>query len=365
MAMAIIVFMVTAPLLSLLQKHKFTNEYRQDYVLIYNAKISKFMVVLISCIAVLYPIYSVIKNGTDIQSLFSFQELVSYNAEVAKNRYIGESSSGGIISSILLVFLYAAPMIGGTHFGLFKKPKISFITLVPSGLTVVLTNTKAGMIAAVAVFFSGWIIGQIIHYGQPKVNFKTFIFMSVSAIPLVIFLLFSMLLRIGDFSNYMLVNIWNKFMLYAFGDVPAFNSWFADFQPVSYGFGENTFIGIFNLLGISDRVQGLYTDVVYLPVYGLATNVFSAYRALNLDFSWYGSIIFMLIFSVIATICFARLSYGGFLPISSFILMNFYFYVIYSKFTSVWTYSSYTFALILYFIYFLIIKAKNRTEGEA
>lgn len=359
MAFAIIVFSITAPLLHLLQKKSITNELRQKYGSGYSYKRSNLLVIIITGLAILSPFYSVLKNGINIQDLLNFQELISYNSAVAQNRYSGDNNTGGAINSLLLIFLYAAPMMGGTHVGLFKKGKMGYITFLPSVATVLLTNTKAGMIASVVVFFAGWIIGQTIQHRQPKVNLKNFILTMLSAVALVVFLLFAMLLRIGNFSSYMLISIWDKFMMYAFGDVPAFNSWLTDFQAVSYGFGKNTFIGIFNLLGLSERVQGLYTDVVYLPVSGLVTNVFSAYRALSMDFSWYGSIIFMLVFSIIATICFARVSYGGLLTISGFVLMNFYFFTMYAKFTSIWTYSSYIFALCLYGMYFIFIKTKK------
>ncbi|EEJ43356.1 hypothetical protein HMPREF0555_0064 [Leuconostoc mesenteroides subsp. cremoris ATCC 19254] len=359
--LAVLVFAMTAPLLKLLQKNGVSNELRQKSVSEFSYKKSKLFVIIITGLAILSPFYSVFKNGIHIQDLLNFQELISYNSTVAQNRYSGGNNTGGAINSLLLVFLYAAPMVGGTHRGLFKEEKISYITFFPSILTVILTNTKAGMIASVVVFLAGWIIGQTVQHRQPKVDFKNFIFTIFFAVVLVIFLLFAMLLRIGDFSSYMLTSIWDKFMMYAFGDVPAFNSWLTNFQAVSYGFGKNTFIGIFNLLGLSERVQGLYTDVVYLPKTGLVTNVFSAYRALNMDFSWYGSMIFILFFCFIATICFSRVSHGGLLTISGFILMNFYFFTMYAKFTSIWTYSSYIFALCLYGMYLIIIKTKKRS----
>ncbi|MDI6572592.1 O-antigen polymerase [Leuconostoc lactis] len=361
LAMVVVSFALSIPILSLLNENK--RETKNTAQLYFKSELSRKIVIVIFIIALLSPIYSVLKNGISIQNLFNFQELINYNATVAKSRYSGSGSSGGAINSLLLITVYAAPMIGGTHKGLFQKQKIGYITLIPSILTVLLTNTKAGMIASVVVFICGWIIGQIIKVGKPVINLKNFLLSIIAGLMLLVFLIFSMLLRIGNFSQQMVFNIWEKFVMYAFGDVPAFNSWLMNHQISSFGFGENLFIGLFNMLGLSERVQGLYTDVVYLPSSGLVTNVFSAFRALILDFSWFGGILFIGIFTIISTFSFFKVKNGENVAFYGFILMNFYFFTVYSKFTSIWTYSSYIFALVLYGVYLaVIIKKDNNWE---
>ncbi|MHA5123286.1 O-antigen polymerase [Oenococcus oeni] len=362
-ACSLIIFFINAPLLNILRnRHTIFNVNKKIDNRVQHR--STIFIILIFVLAMMSPLYSVIQNGFSISSLFNFQELLSYNAEVAKARYTGQIETKGFISTLFLIFMYAAPMIGGTHLGLFKKRKsIALITLIPPIVTVLVSNTKAGMLAAVITFIAGWIIGQTIRNGHPKFRVRSMLKICVAFIILGLFLFFAMLLRVGNFSSSTISSIWQKFIVYAFGDVPAFDSWFSSYYSQTLGMGKNLFVGVYSFLGLTDRVQGLYTDFVYLPS-GFGTNVYSAYRAMIMDFSTIGGFIFLLFFSTFATLAFCRISEKRGLVMNGFILMNFYFFVMYSKFTSIWTYTSYIFALFLYALYLLLIKyQKNNLKG--
>lgn len=55
-----------------------------------------------------------------------------------------------------------------------------------------------------------------------------------------------------------------------------------------YSFGAMTFLGISNVLGVVQRVQGVYTALL-----GTSSNVYTVFRGIVEDFGIIGGIIFI------------------------------------------------------------------------
>lgn len=321
--------------------------------------ISYFLIVIFTLLGCSRTFLELSQFGINVFSIRSIGDVVEINTFMAYQRYFGEVN-GSVEMQILLIFFYAAPLCGGYVFPYSKKfltKMVSIGSLLPVLLNIVFTNGKAGVIAAVILWISGYITANVFLYKKPlNITFKVarrFIFISV-LILLILYL--SMFLRIGSFDERTLKIVNEKFIVYAFGSIPAFDSWFSEghnlFQPY---FGSHTFLGVSNFLGVLDRQQGLFDEVVYFSN-GRNTNVFTAFRLLIIDFGVIGSVVVYFILGAIMKYIYYAVKYGSrFKSFYRVILASFIFYTFYAFITSPWSYMSLILSFVIFFIFLRIL----------
>lgn len=110
-----------------------------------------------------------------------------------------------------------------------------------------------------------------------------------------VFFLFQVL-RFGEHSTRSPDEVWDHLRRWPWGSLPSFSLWFdgygssvANRVPGSY-----TFMGIFDNLGIEDRVTRGYEEYILLTATEPA-NVYTAFRGLYYDFGALGSAIFLFV----------------------------------------------------------------------
>lgn len=322
--------------------------------------VNRSRIILLSVIILgnLGTIINVHINGNSISSLFSLSSLFEINNEMAVNRYSGIQKTNAFMQ-ILMIFEYLAPIIGGYHFACVKSKVdnlIVFLSFTPVLFSLFVQNTKIGIISGIFLFISSFIVASI--YNGKKVHIRLSTIMKWISTGVVIFcmLIFSMILRVGNLTHTTLFNALNKFIIYAFGHIPAFDYWFSNQGYYSYGFGKNTFVGIFNVLGLATREQGVYTDYIYIGRF--YSNIYTAFRGLIMDFGVLGSILAFILLIAIGTISFSMLLKKKGLYINSFLLFNVYFFVFFSFAVSSWTYISYIAAFLFFIIYLMMVRPK-------
>jgi oligosaccharide repeat unit polymerase len=325
-------------------------------------KVSWIFVLICILLGILRTFLEVKVNGFSLGMFFDLDSLVTMNTNMAHERYFGNGVESSVYMQILLVFIYAGPLCGGYAFeySLRKIERIlSIATFIPTILSLLLTNGKAGIIASILLWLSGYFVGYFKrHKKSPRVRYEQlFKVCSVGGI-LVGLLYFSMLLRIGDFSSATRTVVNNKFFTYAFGSIPAFDNFFMNISfDSNYGLGSQSLMGLSNTLGIKLREQGLYTDLVEFSN-GTYTNVFTAFRALIIDFGIMGSLIFFALLGMITGLLFQNLVKGNESVFTRVLLASIYFYIMYSLLTSAWTYFSYLLAFIIFTFYLALVDKK-------
>lgn len=313
----------------------------------------------------LYSIELIARAGFSLSQIINFDSLIKLNIQMATERYSGLQESSNI-SRVFLVFSYLAPLIGGYNLNFIKRKKskiICWLSLFPSFLIVLVQNTKAGWIAAVFLFISGYITSKVkIHGKLPKISTKK-ILLIFSGVGLFLVINYvSMFMRIGSFDERIIQTVNKKFLIYSLGQIPAFDIWYANnIGSIEYSFGIKTFFGIANFVGISERIQGIYIDSSRWGEYG--TNVFTAFRPFLEDFGPYMGLIIMFLYGFIINIMFVNVKKKGIGTKSIMILAAFYFYTLYSFITSTWAYTSFLFVFVLFGIYIQVVSIKINRDS--
>lgn len=334
-------------------------------------KLAKDILIMSILLGLCYSIELIIRNGFSLRQLFNIDELLQINNSMAIQRYSGRGVGMSKISRLFLVFTYFAPLIGGFNLNFVKDNKSKFfcwISLLPSFSILLIQNTKATWIGAVFLFISGYLTSCVkINNKLPKISFKKIMLIIICIFMFLGINYASMMMRIGRFDKE-LVNIINrKFLNYALGHIPAFDIWFSNnIRAIEYHFGTRTFYGIADFVGISKRVQGIYTDFVSWGSY--STNVYTAFRPFIEDFGPYLGLSIMFLYGFIMDIIFFYVINQSFRYKGVTILSAFYFYTLFTI-TSAWSYMSFILAFVIFNIYIknisIPLDEKQLYKGEA
>ena len=303
-------------------------------------------------------------SGFDLTYFTSIQSIINMNTKTAEQRYFGEQKTT-VISQILLLFVYLSALSGGYSYNFAKNKKqkmlSTIISFMPELGMMFFSNTKAGFIACCILWLAGWCVSYMFLNGRlPKISLKYLLLLFSSFIALIGILYFVMLLRTGDFSIAMRKRIADKLWIYALAQVVNFDYWFSNMNVESLQFGLNNFMFIFKDLGLTVRVQGVYTDLI--SGYG---NIFTAFRGIICDFGVIGGLIYCFCRGIVTQYCMKRIVIGDIkTSISSCLIICMYFWNIYGFIISPWIYNSYILAIFAFEIFLLFVHRRVYIRKE-
>lgn len=304
-------------------------------------------------------LYQVVYNGFSLSNFTSIDSLAQMNNSIAVDRYSGQGKTNAIIK-ILNIFLYVGPACGGFLFPLSetkKQKRTAVISMLPIILVMLFCNGKAGFLASMILWVSSFLTAYFyIHKQAPVVNIRKLAFYAIMIVLIVGLLLFTMMLRIGrvDAATFEIVR--DKFMVYAFGEIQAFDCWFSTRRTnLEYSAGIQTFMAVFNTLGIVKREQGVYG---LLP--NALGNVFTLFRGIIEDFGIVGGLVFVAVCGCFAGYCFERIRHSAFLPVlPAVMIVGVEFFFAFGYFVSPWTYSSFIIAMVGFACFVVLCKKSN------
>ncbi|MCC2454001.1 O-antigen polymerase [Bacillus cereus] len=329
------------------------------------SKISWQFILLCIIIGLLRIILEVFKSGFSMAVFYDLNSLMDMNTDMAYQRYYGGGNESSPIMQIMLIFGYIAPLCGGYALLYAEKRMeriLSFATFIPILSDVLVTNAKAGFIAAIFLWISGLLVAYLeIYKREPVIRAGMFIKLGFGILSALGLFYLSMLLRIGNMDESTREEVSNKFITYAFGHVPAFDYWFANNSMDStYSLGKYTFIGLFSSLGLFTREQGIYTDAVYFSG-GTLTNVYTAFRGMILDYGIVGSLLLIMTFGIVTGYFFGvLLKQNKNIILAKAFLAATYFFIMYSFIISIWTYVSYIMVFPAFIIYLWLANPKEK-----
>lgn len=298
--------------------------------------------------------FQVYVNGFSLADFMSLENLADMNHEFAVNRYSGAGNEGGAagsIISILNAMVYAAPLCGGFSYayGKTKKQKqLSLLSLLPAFLVTMTNNTKAGMIGSLLLFLSSYIIGYYSHHKTwIHFKFKTLLIVFIGFSAFLSMMLFSMMLRIGSVDAYTFYIVMQKIVIYAFGNVQSFDIWLSRFYEIGNNtFGAMTFLGVADTLGVIERIQGVYTDLL-----GTSSNVFTVFRGIISDFGIIGGTLFVMLQGFFLRIAANSIHDSSNPYFSVSVASSIVFFFTYGMIISPWTYLSFILAFCIFMVY--------------
>jgi oligosaccharide repeat unit polymerase len=298
-------------------------------------------------------------QGVHLSNLFDVSELLSINTQMAYDRYNGGTVTNPLVQ-ILLLFTYLAALCGGYGYSYARTRRarvFCFLTFLPILILMLLSNAKAGFVAACILWAAGFLVSHYAIYGRaPRLNARRLLLFAVLLAAVMALLYLVMLLRVGSFSKLMRERIANKFWVYAFGQMVSFDAWFAEKRNFwDLGLGSNTYMMVFRMFGLVTRRQGVYT--VLVPGYG---NVFTAFRGVIADFGAPGGLVYLFCRGMAVSCCYKAVLADGTksAPLAQCLLVCFYFWGIYGFIISPWIYSSFVLTMLGYLLFLYLAQGR-------
>jgi oligosaccharide repeat unit polymerase len=244
------------------------------------------------------------------------------------------------------MWVYPAVILGGISFvgeTSWKGRVLSLAGFVPVLLVGATLASRFGTAMAVACWIGSYFAAKTYMSGGRFRFRKMFLVggLSVFLVMLVMYIALGALRgrKYGDFeSDYAYVG--TNFV----GYLAVFDNFVKSESNYSCGFGQYSFGGAFELLGIKQRETALN----YIPVMlenGVDSNIFTAFRGLIQDFSYPGAVVLLTIAGFVAGRAYTNSCWGNMrgLPI----LAGYYSFFLWSPIVSVFAYNSVLLGLIV------------------
>ena len=306
--------------------------------------------------AMVNPIYSIALHGFSLQALLSMQDLLNMNRAISEDRYYtGEAYS--IVNQFFLIFSYAAPVIGGFCYRLVGKlnKTLCILTLIPGTFIALTQSMKMVMMTGFILWFAGYIVCSYSYGLSLQIKPKIILRFILIILGFFFVLFMSMVFRTGEISEKTILDISQKFVTYALGHMHCVDMWYTSYTPVELSWGSKTFMGISNLLGLEERVQGIYPE--YLNIgkngfYGIS-NIYTIFRPLVEDFGEAGTMLVMFMMGVASNFSIKSLTSHRNVFLHQMLLVAFFGYLMWSFVASFYAYTSY---LAMFFVAYFIFR---------
>jgi oligosaccharide repeat unit polymerase len=284
-------------------------------------------------------------TGVAFSDLFDIRKLVVVSNQAYFARYAeGVVAAPPRLSQALLPFVYLAPALGGAVFVLGRQLKwkiLGVLSFLPAIAVTILQTTKAAMLFGIVLWLSSY-FGTRLRKGKLAVFTRghLLVALGVGAVVVTLFLAVG-LARLATTDVTLAKLVFKSAMTAAFGHMAVFSKWLTEFagQPFSPTFGKVSFSGPLELLGLGQRIPGLFEDIVEL-VSGDTTNIYTGFRPLIQDFTVPGALAVLALVGLVGGMGFRLVAAGkaSALPL----LMAAYVTIFWTPITWFWIYNSLT-----------------------
>ena len=172
-----------------------------------------------------------------------------------------------------------------------------------------------------------------------------------------------MVFRTGEVSQKTILEIGEKFVSYAIGHMHNVDVWYTSYQPTELTWGSHTFLGISNLLGIEERVQGIYPEFMNVGkngFYGIS-NTFTIFRPLVEDFGEAGAMVAMFVMGIVANMSLKAVIAHRAVIFNQVLLVAIFAYLMWSFSASFYAYTTYLAMFALIYILFHLIQTEIKS----
>ncbi|HEX6575776.1 MAG TPA: O-antigen polymerase [Gemmatimonadaceae bacterium] len=304
-------------------------------------------------------------SGVSASDLLDIQRLVVVSNQAYAARYAetGAPPPPRLVQA-MLPFVYLAPALGGIVFVARRELRwklAAMATMAPAVAVTVLQTTKA------AVLFGGtlWLCSYFamrLRFGKLKVVTRGHLLTAAVLGALVtVFFVAVGFARLASTDASLIGLVRLKLITAAFGHMGVFSSWLNDYwtQPFGPTLGAYTFAGPLELMGIKQRVPGVFENVVEL-IAGETSNIYTGFRPLIEDFGMPASLAILGALGVIGGWAYRAVSFGrwGALPA----LIAAYMTMLWTPITWFWIYNSLTATVIAvgFLVFFIRLWRRSR-----
>ena len=333
---------------------------KKESVCFYDTHRARVLLIFYIILGIIHALILIRNYGFSIRSFTSIGSLFAINNEIAVLRYSGREIASNGIQKFLLAVVYVTPLAGGYHYVFAKKKTdyiLCFLSFLPELLSLFSTNGKAGFIACIILWLTGYFVAAFHIKKEISFSLRTIVIIMITATIVTLILLSTMVLRIGIINNSVIHIVLNKFKNYAFGHIVAINNWLdTNIMKSELTLGYQTFIGIARYFTGGVRAQGVYTD--FYRELGFSTNVYTYLRGLYMDFGFFGSCIFFFLYGYISAYVIRRIreKKNG-VYIAEMLLMAEYFFSLYFI-ISIFSYGSFILILPIFAVHVFLCQKR-------
>jgi oligosaccharide repeat unit polymerase len=248
---------------------------------------------LISLILALGNIaYLVSGLGFSIGDLLDREQVFRLAGQATFERYTYGTTEG---NPLLVAATFASAFFWATS--LLPSPVSITAGLLPAAIYSILSTEKWPFYCALSFFLTGMLLGQY-RRDRSRSHLGSMATVVVGAFVVGII---SMVIRSGQETPQTVFQIAGTFYggiaHYLFAQYQAFGIWLSEHYMDCCSGGRYSFAGPASYLGISDRLQGVFADVVV--IYGKETNIYTAWRYLVQDFSVLGPFLIVATYAIV------------------------------------------------------------------
>lgn len=270
--------------------------------------------------------------------------ILTIPGQIAVRRYTDSLLMPGYLK-VLRPFVNLASLIAVFEY-LRSKSAIAILAFVLIIFDGLMSAGKAGPLQGALLCMTS-LLGIFIYLKKPfiiSLRLKVLVF---TLFPF--FLFITQLSRLKDFDNEAISYVFVRLFGYTFAGINAFDYWFNELYSNrdEMLFGEMTFSGFFDILGLSNRVQGIFSEGIVFANQP-STNVYTGIRSLVMDFGIVGGAIFIFIIGVVLNFILDKIKQSSYELIPLFSLIT--TYIIWNFFGSIMAYNTYVFTIILLYI---------------
>ncbi len=285
--------------------------------------------------------------GVSFADMLDLQRLVVVSNQLYVARY-AEANANLVapprLSQALLPFVYLAPALGGVVFAVRRAVRwkvLALGTLLPAISVTILQTTKAAVLFAATLWLSSYFASRL-RLGRTTVFTRGHLAVAgiLGAVVTVFFFAVG-LARLASTDVGLLAIVRGKLVSAAFGHMSVFSQFLSEYwhRPFAPTMGVYTFAGPREMLGIQQRVPGIFDNVVELLI-GESSNIFTGFRPLIEDFSISGALVVLALLGLVSGIAFRLVAAGrwGAVPV----LAAAYMTILWTPITWFWIYNSLT-----------------------
>ena len=283
-------------------------------------------------------------SGVSPADMLDIEKLVVVSNRLYVARYAEIGVPPPRLSQALLPFVYLAPAIGGLVFVIRREWRwktLAMLTMIPAIAVTVLQTTKAAVLFSGTLWLSSYFAARL-RLGNIKTITKGHLIVAGAVGVVVTVFFFAVgLARMASTDTALGALVRVKLVTAAFGHMSVFSSWLTEYsgQPFKPTLGAYTFAGPLELMGLKQRIPGIFENVVEL-IAGETSNIYTGFRPLIQDFTMPGALAILALLGVVAGASYRAVTDGnwGAVPI----LVAAYMTMLWTPITWFWIYNSLT-----------------------
>jgi oligosaccharide repeat unit polymerase len=251
-------------------------------------------------VAILSGYLTIDAANRSLASLTSIQGLARMASASSVFRYMAKFYRPNLAVQFFSSAIYLAPVLGGVIYALRRNCKhslIAFSTFSPALFVTATQTTKAAVLLAAVYWIAGYLACTEYTGGRPSGK-KVIALLALACLLTGGLIGTAESLRSGSVPTLPRVLAalnTDRTRTMVFGHMFVFTQWFDEsFQaPLEPTYGAFTFAGPADLMGLSTRVAGLFSDSKYITSLTSTSNIYTYFRGLLQDFTMPGALLFL------------------------------------------------------------------------